>query len=184
MEQVHLNLAMRWYLGYDLDEEVPNHSSLSKIRDRLGLSVFQRFFEKIVEMCIDAGLVCGQELHFDGTLVEANVDYDRQVPRFYAEAEAHLQALFEQPTAAEPQPDRHLVDKYDNQQREVKAQRYRRQVDYWVSPADPDAAPMGKFKLGYRTHYVVDGGQARIILACLVQPQQSLLESRSWGPDW
>jgi transposase len=72
MEQVHLNLAMRWYLGYDLDEEVPNHSTLSKIRDRLGLVVFQRFFEQIVQLCINAGLVWGQELHFDGTLVEAS----------------------------------------------------------------------------------------------------------------
>ena len=170
MEQVHLNLAMRWYLGYDLDEEVPNHSTLSKIRDRLGLAVFQRFFEQIVQLCIDAGLVWGQELHFDGTLVEANADYDKQVPRFYAQAQEHLQELFEQPTVSDMEPDRHFVDKYDGQPGEAKAQRYRRQVDYWVSPTDPDASPMGKFKLGYRTHYVVDGGKARIILGCLVTP--------------
>src|ERR687891_2539523 len=56
MELVNLNLAYRWYIGYDLDEPVPDHSSLSKIRDRYGLVVFQRFFEGIIELCQAAGL--------------------------------------------------------------------------------------------------------------------------------
>ena len=56
MEMVNLNLAHRWYLGYDLDEVVPDHSSLSKIRDRFGLGVFHLFFEEIVERCVEAGL--------------------------------------------------------------------------------------------------------------------------------
>ena len=55
MEVVNLNLAHRWYIGYDLDESVPNHSSLSKIRERYGLETFQQFFEHIVELCIEAG---------------------------------------------------------------------------------------------------------------------------------
>ena len=66
IDQVNLNLAFRWYIGYDLDETVPDHSSLSRIRDRYGLEVFQRFFEQIVERCIAAGLVWGKELYFDG----------------------------------------------------------------------------------------------------------------------
>jgi hypothetical protein len=60
-----LNLAHRWYLGYNLDEPLPDHSSLSKIRTRLGLPVFRRFFEMIVEQCAQAGLVWGKELIFD-----------------------------------------------------------------------------------------------------------------------
>ena len=92
MEQVNLNLAYRWYLGYDLDERVPDHSSLSKIRLRYGLEVFQRFFEHIVELCIEAGLVWGQELYFDGTKVRANAAADGLVPRFYQEAKDHLAA--------------------------------------------------------------------------------------------
>ena len=57
METVNLNLAHRWFIGYDLDEPVPDHSSLSKIRERFGLEVFQQCFEHIVELCIEAGLV-------------------------------------------------------------------------------------------------------------------------------
>ena len=60
METVNLNLAHRWYIGYDLDEAVPDHSSLSKIRDRYGLEVFQRFFEQIVELVSAGRLGLGQ----------------------------------------------------------------------------------------------------------------------------
>ena len=72
METVNINLAHRWFIGHDLDEAVPDHSSLSKIRDRCGLETFQRFFERIVELCIEAGLVWGEELYFDSTKVQAN----------------------------------------------------------------------------------------------------------------
>src|SRR5215470_4671119 len=44
-------LSVRWYLGYDLDEPLPDHSSLTRIRARYGLEVFRRFFEAIVEQC-------------------------------------------------------------------------------------------------------------------------------------
>ena len=52
-------------MGYDLDEPLPDHSTLSKIRLRYGLSVFRRFFETIVEQCQKAKLVWGKELYFD-----------------------------------------------------------------------------------------------------------------------
>jgi hypothetical protein len=41
MENVNLNLACRWFIGYDLHEAVPIHSSLTKIRERFGLEAFQ-----------------------------------------------------------------------------------------------------------------------------------------------
>jgi transposase len=65
-------LSVRWYVGYDLHEPLPDHSSLTRIRDRFGLSVFRRFFERIVELCVEAGLVWGEELYFDSTKVDAN----------------------------------------------------------------------------------------------------------------
>ena len=65
-------LSVRWYLGYDLHETLPDHSSLTRIRERFGLEVFRRFFERIVEECIAAGLVWGEELFFDAPKVEAN----------------------------------------------------------------------------------------------------------------
>src|SRR5918995_4464069 len=54
-------LSVRWYLGYDLDEELPDHSSLTRIRQCYGLAVFHRCFEVIVEQCHEVGLIWGRE---------------------------------------------------------------------------------------------------------------------------
>jgi transposase len=76
MRVVADRLSLRWYLGYDLHEPLPDHSSLTRIRERYGLQIFRRFFERIVEMCFEAGLVEGRELYFDATKVEANASLD------------------------------------------------------------------------------------------------------------
>ena len=57
MRVVADRLSARWYVGYDLFEALPDHSSLTRIRDRFGLSVFREFFERIVQMCVEEGLV-------------------------------------------------------------------------------------------------------------------------------
>ena len=67
IETASLNLAHRWYLSYALDEKLPDHSSLTRIRQRLGIDVFQRFFEKAVDLCQEAGLGWGRELYVDAT---------------------------------------------------------------------------------------------------------------------
>jgi transposase len=85
-------LSLRWYLGYDLTESLPDHSSLTRIRERYGLEVFRRFFEAIVEQCLHAGLVWGEELYIDATKVKANAATDSLQPRFAVEA--HLARLF------------------------------------------------------------------------------------------
>src|SRR5258706_8232808 len=86
-------LSVRWFLGYNLNEPLPDHSSLTKIRARYGLEVFRRFFEAIVEQCQEAGLIWGQELYFDGTKVAANAGKESVKPRFAVEA--HLSNLFD-----------------------------------------------------------------------------------------
>jgi transposase len=85
-------LSVRWYLGYDLDEELPDHSSLTRIRKRYGLAAFRRFFEAIVDQCKEAGLIWGKELYFDATQVKANASLDSIATRFAVEA--HLDELF------------------------------------------------------------------------------------------
>ena len=179
METVNLNLAHRWYMGYDLDEPVPDHSSLSKIRERYGLETFQGFFEHIVELCIEAGLVWGEELYIDATKVKANASGRSVVDRTYA----HIQQLFGSDEAMTQNGDIekdiseiNLVAKYNGER--ITGSRkpsYERIADKQISLTDPDSAPMrqsggGRTVLGYRDHYVVDGGKARIILSALVTP--------------
>src|SRR5262249_51237231 len=99
-------LSLRWYLAYDLDEALPDHSSLTRIRQRLGLEAFERFFQRVVELCQEAGLVWGKELFFDATKVRANADIDSLVPRFYwkAKQERHLAELFAEEADPAGQP--------------------------------------------------------------------------------
>ena len=65
-----------WFLGYGLDEEVPNHSVLSKARARWGRQVFCDLFVRTVQQCVAAGLVDGQKVHLDSSLVRANAAKD------------------------------------------------------------------------------------------------------------
>jgi transposase len=204
MEVVADRLSIRWYLGYDLDEPLPDHSSLTRIRERYGLETFRRFFERIVELCIEAGLVWGKELYFDATKVEANASLDSMRSRSLMEhgVKEHLVDIFPeedhsqegantlQATAVGParqEEGRALAEanarqhrwlaQAGRQQREVVRWGYKRLADLRASATDPDASPMqrkekGASKLGYLTHYVVDGGKARVILDVLVTPAE------------
>jgi transposase len=49
-----------WFLGLELDSEIPDHSVLSKARRRWGVELFRSFFERIVWQCVEGGLVDGK----------------------------------------------------------------------------------------------------------------------------
>jgi transposase len=171
MRVVADRLSLRWYLGYDLSEELPNHSSLTRIRERYGVEVFRRFFEAIVEQCIAAGLVWGKELYIDSTDVAANASIDSLQPRFAVEA--HLARLFEEKDNADDDgnddPDgnsepaclpialtdearadlaeraagRHdWIGEAGRRDRTKTSGPYRRTADFRASPTDPDASPL------------------------------------------
>jgi len=72
VEEISLNLAYRWYIGYDLDEEIPNHSIFSKARTRFGKKLFLDIFEKILIKCIELGLVSKEGMLIDSTIVKAD----------------------------------------------------------------------------------------------------------------
>ncbi len=61
-----------WFLGYGLDDPIPDHSVLSKARHRWGREVFERLFVQTVQKCVAAGLVDGHKIHLDSSLVDAN----------------------------------------------------------------------------------------------------------------
>ena len=61
-----------WFLEYDLDDDIPNHSVLSKARARWGVEAFKTFFERIVWQCVQAGLVDGSKIFMDSSLVQAD----------------------------------------------------------------------------------------------------------------
>src|SRR4029077_3115275 len=75
-EELRLHLAFMWFAGYDLDERTPDHSVLSKARRRFGVTTYQAFFTEIVRQCEAAGLIRGDRLYMDSTLVKANASLD------------------------------------------------------------------------------------------------------------
>ena len=54
LREAQVNLAIRWFCGYGLHEALPDHSSLTRIRQRWGAERFRRLFERTVEACLDA----------------------------------------------------------------------------------------------------------------------------------
>ncbi len=71
MQIIPERLDNLWFLGYGLDDMIPHHSVLSKARRRWGPEVFQRLFIRTVEQCVAAGLVGGDKLHVDASLIAA-----------------------------------------------------------------------------------------------------------------
>jgi transposase len=175
IEIASLNLAHRWYLGYNLDEPLPDHSSLSKIRTRLGLPVFRRFFDVIVEQCAQAGLVWGKEPIFDATKVRANASMDSIQPALHLVVTDHLAALATTDAdVSNDAPRWELLEECRLDPDRPQTSKSGRQSDFRRSPTDPDAAlmkPKGERAcLGYQSHHVVDGGKARTILHALITP--------------
>jgi transposase len=71
-EEVRLNIAYRWFSGYNLDEDTPNHSVFSKARTRFGRDLFLLVFKDVLSRCIAAGLVKGDAILVDCTLIDAD----------------------------------------------------------------------------------------------------------------
>ena len=71
------SLAARLYLGYDLDEELPWHSTISRTRALMPEKLFEGIFNKVLKMCSDAGLIEGSHQSIDSTLVRANASLEK-----------------------------------------------------------------------------------------------------------
>jgi transposase len=83
LEEVRMHLAYRWFTRLGFEQQIPDHSTFSKNRHgRFRQSgVFREVFEEIVRRCIGVGLVEGQKLAVDGTMVEANASRQSRIPR-------------------------------------------------------------------------------------------------------
>jgi transposase len=77
MRQVQVNLAYRWFIGYSLEEELPDHSTLSRALDRFGDALFNELFERSIKACKKSGLIEGKVLHIDATTIRADIDRDK-----------------------------------------------------------------------------------------------------------
>ena len=81
-EEVHLNLAYRWFCRLGLDGKVPDHSTFSKNRHGRfrDSGIFRHLFETVVQRCMDEGLVRGEGFAVDASLIQANANRQRSLP--------------------------------------------------------------------------------------------------------
>src|SRR6516165_9889346 len=86
MREAQVNLAIRWFAGYALHEKLPDHSSLTRIRQRWGPERFKAVLSRTVKACIAARIATDEVVHLDATLIRPNVSWDAIV-------EAHADAV-------------------------------------------------------------------------------------------
>lgn len=145
MERLPERLDYLWFLGYNIEEQTPNHSVLSKARRRWGRDVFQNIFLRTVQQCVEAGLVEGGKIHVDSSLIEANASNDsvkKSCPELIA---AYKQVVQAQETKLEDT---------------ATPENYVAINDTHVSTTDPDAALVSRkgkgSRLCYHHHRAID----------------------------
>lgn len=160
METIPLRLDWLWFLGYDLDSEVANHSVLSKARGRWGVEAFRRFFERIVWQCVEAGLVEGSKIFVDSSLVDADASNNSVID---------TRSLKVQIQESYKKLEHRLKEKGES--RDYSGRRYVKENGRYISSTDPDAAIVnrGKPKLSYQVHRAVDG-RSEVITATETTP--------------
>lgn len=166
--------SMRWYLGLDLDDRVPDHSTISQLRRRKPSfrKVFRRLFEQVVQQCIEAGLASGRLVGTDSTHVKANA----------SRASEELVEMQEEPGAYWERLDAYEEEGLEELERRTGKRRKKRvkqikkdsrRTHKRVSRTDPEAGhmkrlgkPQGQY---YLSHQTVDCDHG-VILGVTVTP--------------
>jgi transposase len=71
-----MRLDILYFLGYDIDEELPWHSTFSRTRQLYPEAVFEEVFTKVLTMCVEKGMVSGHTQAIDSAPVKANASMD------------------------------------------------------------------------------------------------------------
>jgi transposase len=150
--EVHLNLAYRWFCRLGLEGAVPDHSTFSKNRySRFGESdVYRVLFEEVVDQCRQAGLVPGEGFAVDGSFVHGDARRDRRVQT--------VDSIREGDTSARPVREYLQALDAGHPAHESGAK--------YLSPTDPAAAwntKEGRGRFGYFTNYMIDTAHAVIV---------------------
>lgn len=146
-EEVHLNLAYRWFCRLSLEDAVPNHSSFSKNRHgRFRESgTFRWVFDKVVRACMAAGLVKGEGFAVDASIIEAEAGSKLAMP-------GNEPYVWQNPARCKRAVREYLEGLDDEAQGTTIPKR--------ISLADPQsswtAAPGGPAFFAYSTNYLID----------------------------
>ena len=162
METIEERLDWLWFLDFDLDTEIPDHSVLSKARKRWGEEAFRSFYERVLWQCVESGLVDGSKIFVDSSLIEADASNNSVV-----DTQSLKRYLNESYKEMERRLQRESEDKEEDDEDKRGGVNSR-----YISTTDPEAAIVrtsGKAKLRYQTHRAVDRAY-EVITATEVTP--------------
>jgi transposase len=161
------SLALREFLGAGLGDRVPDHSSLTVIRQRLPLELHEEVFVFVLRVLAEKGVLRGKTIGVDATTLEANAAMKSIVRRDTGESwREYLRRL-----AAEDGVD----DPTDDDARRMDRGRKKKRVsnEHWASPSDPQGRITklkdGRTRLGYKAEHVVDL-ETEAVLAATIYP--------------
>jgi transposase len=100
LREVQVNLAYRWYLGYDLDEAIPDHSIMTKCRERFSAAFFERVFKHIVRLRREGGLISGNYYFLDSSIVRADASKESFRSKLTTESEYPMTANTTSPSVS------------------------------------------------------------------------------------
>jgi transposase len=151
-----LRMDILYFLGYDLGEELPWHSTLSRTRKLYGEDQFVNLFKQVLKLCIDEGLISGKRQAVDSALIKANASKQSMIERLVMEdASVFSRELNEN---SEEKQETSEKPKGGNKNGERKKTGPTNQTHY--SPSDPDARlttkPGKPMNLYYRSQVSVD----------------------------
>lgn len=174
-EEVHLNLAYRWFCRLGLEGKVPDSSTFSKNRyGRFQESgIYRTLFEEVVRQCQSAGLVGGDGFAVDGTVIMADASHARHV----ASAE-ELQRVVNPETVSRP------VQAYLDALNAAMPDEDKKAAPARISLTDPQAAWHQKNKqagFGYYSNYLIDTEHAVIVgmETTPARPSQEVVAARA-----
>lgn len=154
---LRLRLDIRYFIGYDLDEELPWHSTLSRTRQLYGEHVFTELFKRVLKLCVDKGMVSGRRQAVDSVFIKANASIDSMLPQEILDDIKD----YEQELAANEEKDAKPVMKpvpEDEGKDDNKGVKITNATHY--SPTDPDARlstkPRKPSNLNYLGQVAVD----------------------------
>ena len=162
------SLSLREFLGIPLTEETPDHSSLTRVRDRLPLEVHTSVFQLVLQLAAEKGLLKGKTVAVDSTTLEANAAMKSIVRRDTGEDwNDYLRRLLKEEQGIENPTDEELR-RFDRQRKNKRVSN-----EEWMSPTDPDSriAKMkdGTIHLAYKAEHVVDL-ETEVVLAASIRP--------------
>ncbi|MFT8247359.1 IS1182 family transposase [Roseomonas sp. BN140053] len=156
MREAQVNIAIRWFAGYGLQEVLPDHSSLTRIRQRWGTDLFRQIFTRTVRACVGARIAKGEVVHIDATLIRAGVAWESL-------GERHVEAVLAQDAEPESPPTGAGQETISTTRR--RAERDGKQTGRYkkVCLTDPEAtmatnARNRRLEPTYKQHTAVDDG--------------------------